>query len=113
MAGTMKRLAGPAFLAAAAANIYNPAATVVAKIRQIHIANVTAGAISATLYIGATGGSAAGTEIIKGHAIPANDERDFYWPAGLPVKTADFLTGLASGASSLVITVTGDEEQIP
>jgi hypothetical protein len=113
MAGTMKRLAGPVLLTAAAANVYNPAATVVANLRQIHIANVTAGAITATAYIGATGGSAAGTELFKGHNIPANDERDWYWPAGLPMKTADFLTGLASAISSLVITVTGDENIIP
>lgn len=113
MAGTMKRLAGPAFLAAAAANIYNPAATVVANVRQIHIANVTGTLATFTLYIGATGGSAAGTELAKGHGIAANTETDLYWPAGLPMKTADFLTGLAGTASALAITVTGDEAIIP
>ncbi len=50
---------------------------------------------------------------MKGHSVPANDERDWYWPAGLPLKTADFLTGLSDTASALAITVTGDEAIIP
>jgi len=113
MAGTPKILAGPAFLAAAAANIYNPAATVLGVIRQIHLANVTGSNATATLYVGATGGSAAGTELCKGKVIPLNDERDLWWPAGLPLKTASFLTGLSGTASAIAITVTGDEAIIP
>lgn len=108
MAGTLKRIAGPAFIAAAAANIYTPpASTILTVIRHIHIANVTAGAVTFTLYVGATGGSTAGTEEFKGHSIAANSEFDYY--CVLLMTSTDFLTGLASAASSLVITVEGEQ----
>jgi hypothetical protein len=108
MAGTVKRLAGPAYIANSATNIYNPAANVYGLIKLIHIANVTAGAITYTLYIGATGGSAGGTEIAKAVSVPANSNVDWY-PADLKLVAADFLSGLASAATSLVVTITGSE----
>lgn len=108
MAGTIKRVAGPAFLAASATNVYTPpASTIYTTIRHIHIANVTGGAVSFTLWIGATGGSAAGTELFKAHSIPANFEFDYYTP--LRLDSTDFLTGLASAGSSLVITIAGEQ----
>lgn len=110
MAGT-NTIVPPAYLANAVANIYTPAAsTIVFFIRHIHIANVTAGAESATLYRGATGGSAAGTELLKGYSIAAHGEYDRYWGGqGLKMTSTDFLTGLASAATALVITVIGDQ----
>lgn len=108
MAGTLKRLAGPAFLASSAANIYTPAAsTIYTVIRHIHIANVTAGAVTFSLYVGATGGSAAGTQLFEAHSIPARSEFDYY--CVLRMASTDFLTGLASAATSLVITVEGEQ----
>lgn len=109
MPGTVKRLAGPAYLAAAAANIYTPpASTILTFIRHIHIANATGAAVTFSLYIGATGGSAGGTELFKGKSIPANDSYDYY--CNHRMTSADFLSGLASAASSLVITVDGEQE---
>jgi len=109
MAGQLKRIAGPAYLAAAAADIYTPAAaTIYTVIKHIHVANKTAGAVTFTLYIGATGGSAAGTEIAFAKNVPANDYVDLFW-AGLKMVSTDFLTGLASAATSLTITVTGEQ----
>jgi hypothetical protein len=108
MAGTLKRLAGPAYLSNAAADIYTPAAaTIYTVIRQIHIANVTGGAVTFTLYIGATGGSAAGTELFKAHSIAANSEFDHY--CNRKMLSTDFLSGLASAATSLTITVDGEQ----
>jgi len=108
MAGTLKVLAGPAYMGSSAANIYTPAAsTIYTVIRHIHIANVTAGAVTFSLYVGLTGGSAGGTELFKSHSIAANSEFD-YFPL-LKMTSADFLTGLASGATSLVITVEGEQ----
>lgn len=107
MAGTVKRIAGPAFIAASATNIYTPAAsTIYTIIRHIHVANVTSGAVTFTLYVGATGGSAAGTELVKALSLPASLTWDFY--CGLRMDSTDFLTGLASAGSSLTITVEGD-----
>ncbi len=110
MSGSLKRLAGPAYLSNAAADIYTPAAsTMYTVLRQIHVANVTAGAVTFTLYIGATGGSAAGTELFKAKSIAANDIYDWYAQPGVKMVSSDFLSGLASAATSLVITVIGEQ----
>lgn len=108
MAGTLKRIAGPAYLAAAATDIYTPpASTIYTVIRHIHIANVTAGAVTFTLYVGATGGSAAGTELFKAYSVAANSSFDYY--CTLKMISTDFLSGLASAGTSLVITVEGEQ----
>lgn len=111
MAGTIKRIAGPAYLAAAAANIYTPpAATIYTVIRHIHIANKTGTAATATLYTGATGGSAAGTELFGTKSIAANDTYDYY--CAKRMDSTDFLTGLSGTASALVIEVEGDQSVV-
>lgn len=107
MAGALKSIAGPAYLANTATNIYTPAAsTIYTVLKHIHIANVTAGAVTFTLYVGATGASAGGTELAKGYSIPANGVFDWYLERKM--LSTDFLVGLASAATSLVITVDGE-----
>lgn len=114
MAGTPIRIAGPAYLAASATNIYTPpASTIYSVITQIHVANVTAGAITFTLYIGGTGGSTGGTEIEKGYLVAANTDWDRYFSPGIVMKSTDFLTGLASAGSSLTIVVMGYQVVVP
>lgn len=106
--GVIKRIAGPAYLANAAADIYTPPnSAVYTVITQIHIANVTAGAETWTLYIGATGGSSGGTEIGKAVSVAANSVADYYFNPGIKMISTDFLSGLASAATSLTITVSG------
>lgn len=111
MAAPSIRLAGPAYLAASATNIYTPPSssqvTLRTYITQLHFANVTAGAVTWTLYIGGTGGSTGGTEIGKGVSMLANSVSDLYFGDGIEMLTTDFLSGLASGGSSIAITVMG------
>lgn len=108
MAGTLKKLAGPAFLAASAADIYTPpASTIYTVIRHIHVANVTAGTVTFTLYVGGTGGSTGGTELFKQKAVAAHDAFDYY--CNQKMVSTDFLSGLASAGSSLVIVVEGEQ----
>ena len=108
MTGIIKRIAGPAYLAASATEIFTPPASrFYTVIRHIHIANVTAGAVTFTLYVGATGGSAAGTELFKGKSVAANDSYDYYCVKKM--ASTDFLSGLASAGSSLTITVEGEQ----
>lgn len=108
MAGTIKRIAGPAYMGSSAADIYTPpASTIYTVIRHIHVANVTSGAVTFTLYVGATGGSSAGTELFKGYSIPANSTYDWY--GALRMASTDFLSGLASAGTSLTITVEGEQ----
>lgn len=110
---------GPAALAAAAANILNGAVTSLAgptgmtltqpvlTLTHIRIVNKTAGPVTATLYIGATGGSAAGTEFAyNGTSIPANSYVDWY--GKLRLESTDFLTGLAGAATSLTFEAEGE-----
>lgn len=108
LSGQLKRIAGPAFIANAAADIYTPpAATIYTVIKHIHVDNVTAGAVTFTLYVGATGGSTAGTELFKGYSIAANSSYDYY--CNMKMLSTDFLSGLASAASSLTIVVEGEQ----
>ena len=60
-----------------------------------------------TLYVGATGGSAAGTELFGAKSVAANDTYDWY--TNLKMVSTDFLTGLASAATSLTIVVEGEQ----
>lgn len=111
MAAPAIRLAGPAYLSNAAANIYTPPTssqvTLKTYITQIDLANVTAAAVNYTLYIGGTGGSTGGTEIAKAVSIPANTSVPLYFGDGIAMATTDFLTGLASASSSITIVVQG------
>jgi hypothetical protein len=109
---------GPVAVANAAGNLFNPptltggvnapaGSNTYFIIRHIRIVNKTAGAVTFSGYIGATGGSAAGTEFLgNGLSIAANSYVDWYGAVRLDV--ADFLTGLASAATSLVIEGEGE-----
>lgn len=110
---------GPAALAAAAANILNGAVTSLAgptgvtftqpvlTLTHIRIVNKTAAPVTASLFIGATGGSAAGTEFAySGTSIPANSYVDWY--GKLRLESTDFLTGLAGAATSLTFEAEGE-----
>jgi hypothetical protein len=111
---------GPLLLTNAVANICNPGTTaggvnssggVNANLRiaieHIRIVNKTAGNVSYSLFIGATGGSAPGTEFMgNAKLVLANDVDDWYGRVVLDV--ADFLTGIASANDSLTIEAEGE-----
>lgn len=108
MAGTLKKIAGPTYLPSSVANIYTPpASTILTIIRHIHIANATGAAVTFTLYVGGTGGSTGGTELFKAFSVGANSAFDYY--GMLLMTSTDFLTGLASAATSLTILVEGEQ----
>lgn len=109
MAGTPARLAGPAFLASSATNVYVPAANTYAIVRHVRVVNQGAGSLTFSLFVGATGGSAAGTEIEAARTVAPGTPVDIYFSPGLVLAATDFLSGIASGASDLVITVMGDK----
>jgi uncharacterized membrane protein len=76
-------------------------------IRKIRIVNKTAGAITFSLWLGATGGNAAGTEVIgTATSVPANSA--FEWNGQLRMDSADFLVGGASAATSLTFQAEGE-----
>lgn len=108
MAGQIKKLYGPAALTNVYTdNIYVPASALVYDVvRHIHIVNKTAGVVTFRIYLGATGGNVAGTELFFDHAISAYGEFDFY--CALKLTSTTFLVGGASAATSLSITIEGE-----
>lgn len=75
-------------------------------IEAIRALNTTAGALTLTLYKGASGGSAAGSQLaFPGISIPANSYLDFYQDTRF--DSTDYLTGVASG-TGIVLNMSGE-----
>jgi hypothetical protein len=109
MAGTIKRTVGPVALTTTlTTNIYNNASALIYDvIRHIHITNKTGSAATFTLYLGATGANAAGTELFLGVSIPANDS--FEWYGMLKMASTDFLVGGSGTATALTLVAEGEQ----
>ena len=76
-------------------------------LKHIRIVNKTAGAVTFSLWLGATGANAAGTEVIgQGLSIPANSFID--WFGLLRLDVADFLVGGSNTATALSIEGEGE-----
>jgi len=76
-------------------------------LRHIRIVNKTVVAATFSLWLGATGANAAGTEVIgTGKSVPANDVYDWY--GYLRLDAADFLVGGSGTTLSLVINGEGE-----
>jgi hypothetical protein len=76
-------------------------------LRHIRFVNKAAAAHTFSLWLGATGANAAGTEVIgQGKSVGANDVYDWY--GYLRLDAADFLVGGADAGA--VITVEGEGE---
>jgi hypothetical protein len=74
---------------------------------HIRILNKTAAAATFSLWLGATGANAAGTEVVgTGLSVPANSAYDYYGP--LRLDAADFLVGGSNTATALTITMEGE-----
>ena len=109
MAGTIKRIGPLALTTTLTTNVYNQGSALIYDvIRHIHIANKTALAATFTLYLGATGANAAGTELFLGRSVAPNAEFEWY-PAGLKMTSTDFLVGGAGTTTSLTITLTSEQ----
>lgn len=109
---------GPTAVPNAVANWLNPGTTtggvgvgtpqnLYIVLKHIRVVNKTAGPVNISLFIGATGGSAAGTEFAwSATPVPANSFLE--WFGQLRLDVADFLTFLASAVTSLVIEAEGE-----
>lgn len=76
-------------------------------LRHVRIVNKTGGAVTFSLWLGATGANAAGTEVIgQATSVAANSYLDWY--GQLRLDAADFLVGGASAATSLSIQGEGE-----
>lgn len=108
---------GPVAVAAAAGNLLNPATAAGGVnagsssqyiiLRHIRVVNKDSSSRNISLFIGATGGSAAGTEFaFSATPVAANSYVDWY--GAVRLDAADFLTGLASVVTTLVISGEGE-----
>lgn len=107
MAFGIPKTVAPAYLASSATNIYTPptggAGGSAVVLTHLHFCNVTTAQHTFSLYIGATGGSAGGTEIFKDYPVAPKGTYDYY--CYTPLASTQFLSGLADQASSITITV--------
>lgn len=76
-------------------------------IKHLRIVNKTVGAVTFSLWLGATGANAAGTEVI-GTALSVAANSAFDWYGLLRLDAADFLVGGASAGTSLTIEGEGE-----
>jgi hypothetical protein len=108
-----KRLAGPVALTTTlTTNVFNETDTKLKSIvRHIHVVNKTDNDATFSLWMGATGVNAAGTELFSKQKVKARDVFDAY--LALPMASTDFIVGGADvTAAALTIVVEGDQEVI-
>lgn len=77
-------------------------------LRHIRLVNKTGSDATVTLYLGATGANAAGTEILVGKNVPANDYIDLPFGDPLVITSSDFLVGGASANTTITIIGHGE-----
>lgn len=112
MAGTPKRLYGPAALNGTptyTTNIYRGAggsALLFDVVTHIHIINTNNTAVTFRMYIDASGGNTAGKELWYDVSIAANSPFDHY--CRLVLVAADYLVGAAS-TTGVTITIEGEQ----
>lgn len=112
MAGTLKRLVGPVALTTTlTTNVFNASSALIySNVRHIHVVNKTAGAVTFSLWLGTSGGNAAGTELFNGYSVAANSTYDWY--GLLRMDSTDFLVGGANTTTALTITVMGEQSVV-
>lgn len=113
MSGTIKRTFGPlALTTTLTTNVYNNASALIFDvITHITIVNKTASAATFSLWLGATGANAAGTEVIgQGYVVAANST--FHWYGRLKMTSTDFLVGGSGTATALTITAEGEQHVV-
>ena len=112
--------AGPLALTNSVANLLNPGTTtggvnctgapfdkLYLILKEIYVCDKGGSGGTFNLYIGATGASAAGTEIAKSVAVSANGTVPLYFP-NMRISQADFVTGSANANTTLTITFVGE-----
>ena len=76
-------------------------------LRHLRIVNKTGSAATFSLWLGATGGNAAGTEVV-GTALSVAANSAYDWYGSLRMDVADFLVGGASANTTLTIQGEGE-----
>src|SRR5580765_6717591 len=103
---SLRRIVGPVALTTTlTTNVYNQGSALIFDIiKHIHVVNKTGSAATFSLWLGATGANAAGTELFNGKSVAANDVYDWYTP-GMKMISTDFLVGGAGTTLALTIEI--------
>lgn len=76
-------------------------------VRHIRVVNKTGTAATFSLYLGASAGNVAGTEVV-GTALSVAAASAFDWYGAMLMNAADFLVGGAGTTTALTITIEGE-----
>lgn len=111
MAGTIKRIGPLALTTVLTTNVYNNASALLYDvIKHLEVSNKTAIAATFTLYIGATGANAAGTEWFLAVNVPANSV--YHWYGSKKLASTDFVVGGAGTTLALVIQMESEQSVV-
>jgi hypothetical protein len=99
---TLKRTGPVALTTTLTTNIYNP--TQNEELRMIEVVNKTDLSATFSIWIGATGANAAGTEWFSKQVVAARSV--FPWPYPRKLTAADFIVGGSDTTTALTITIT-------
>ncbi len=92
---------------AAAGGVNAGASGQVITLKHIRITNKSGATVTFSLWLGATGANAAGTEVIgQGQEVQRNTSYDWY--GAMRIDVADFLVGGASANTALTISGEGE-----
>jgi hypothetical protein len=110
LSGQVKRTVGPVALTTTlTTNVYNQGSALIYDVlKWMYVANKTGSAATFSLWLGATGANAAGTELYNAVSVPANTTSSFYL-GNLKMTSTDFLVGGAGTTTALTITITGEQ----
>jgi hypothetical protein len=72
-------------------------------IKRMHVANITAGVGSFSMWIGGTGGNVAGSQWFAAQTVAANSAYDWTSGPGMQLLSTDFLVGAANALSTLTV----------
>lgn len=106
--GTKKRIGPTALTTTLTTNVYNQASALIYDvITHLEVTNKTASAATFTLYIGATGANAAGTEWFTAVSVAANSQ--YHWYGEKKIVSTDFIVGGAGTTLALVIQMESEQ----
>lgn len=114
MDGSIKRVGPLALTATPTTNLYqggNGSALIYDVITRLHFVNKTGANHPVSVWLGATGGNVAGTELLNGHIILANQE--FEWPCNMKMLSTDFLVGSSDAVSSVTLMIESKQFVVP
>lgn len=108
MPGTIKRIGPLALTTTLTTNVYNNTSALLYDIiTHLEVINKTGVAAVFTLYIGATGANAAGTEWFFAVSVPANSV--YHWYGRKKLLSTDFVVGGAGTTLALVLQMESDQ----